>query len=325
MKTHFIFLRRACTTAPEFRPSHQNTPLFLKEKGSARGKENFFSREKKLSFPLVTSPVTLIELLVVIAIIAILAAMLMPALQQARETARGARCSSNFNQLGKGVALYIEDNQGYLLAYWNTYKASNNTFGSTGSGSAAWCSSGTNSVQRLAPYLGQGKSSYACVGGWYRDGTGKKTATNPLACPSRQGIPYVLRQESTKATHAYGIGINSLLVSNALYVSSKLNHVKIPSRSMYFGESPFSDPYITSGTSTPYPVYPHGGNDSQIDELAFRASGPGKANFLFFDLHVSMLDRNRIPNAETNTNAKYQSFWLFSTKGPDGEYYEDTW
>ncbi|MBE6393403.1 MAG: hypothetical protein E7044_05025, partial [Lentisphaerae bacterium] len=27
----------------------QNTPLFLKEKGSARGKENFFSREKKLS------------------------------------------------------------------------------------------------------------------------------------------------------------------------------------------------------------------------------------------------------------------------------------
>ncbi|MBR7103883.1 MAG: hypothetical protein IKC65_02985, partial [Lentisphaeria bacterium] len=31
---------------------HQNNQLFLKEKGSARGKENFFSREKKLSFPL---------------------------------------------------------------------------------------------------------------------------------------------------------------------------------------------------------------------------------------------------------------------------------
>ena len=40
--------------------SSQNTPLFLKEKGSARGKENFFSREKKLSFPLASSPFTLI-------------------------------------------------------------------------------------------------------------------------------------------------------------------------------------------------------------------------------------------------------------------------
>ncbi|MBR1952099.1 MAG: hypothetical protein IKA32_05955, partial [Lentisphaeria bacterium] len=39
------FISNACTVLS------QNTPLFLKEKGSARGKENFFSREKKLSFP----------------------------------------------------------------------------------------------------------------------------------------------------------------------------------------------------------------------------------------------------------------------------------
>jgi len=71
---------------------------------------------------------TLIELLVVIAIIAILAALLLPAINAAKDSARTVDCKNRLRQLGMSELNYASDYGGCICLSWNPPSGSTSTY-----------------------------------------------------------------------------------------------------------------------------------------------------------------------------------------------------
>jgi prepilin-type N-terminal cleavage/methylation domain-containing protein/prepilin-type processing-associated H-X9-DG protein len=78
-----------------------------------RGEPGVFARDDHMK----RNGLTLVEILVVIAVIAVLVALLLPAVQFARETARRTECSSHLRQIALAVHQYYDANRGKFFLH----------------------------------------------------------------------------------------------------------------------------------------------------------------------------------------------------------------
>jgi prepilin-type N-terminal cleavage/methylation domain-containing protein/prepilin-type processing-associated H-X9-DG protein len=196
---------------------------------------------------------TLIELLVVIAIIGILAAMLLPALNKARQKANQANCLGTMHQWGLALNMYNDD--------WNDYYPYVGTAGdpcTPENTEWAW-------YNVLPPYIGQKTLCQLYAAG---NPPTPRTGRSIWICPSATNV--TVRPTSSNPYFCYSLNVSTHSSSGGTHVIFKRDRMVAPSTTIVFCEE-VED------------------NFSETTGQYCGAKHNGGSNFVFGDAHAEWL------------------------------------
>ena len=277
---------------------------------------------------------TLIELLVVIAIIAILAAMLLPALQRARDTAKTSSCLSNIKQLSMAIFSYGADNKDILvpalvLPNPGTQNTNRGLVHPAPTGSNA--GNGCPWIYYVWGHISQEKLVNIPSNGDYRNaGPSKKWVRGILHCPAIAKLAWVINSSGKVLAYRYfntiSYGMPRTFIGGKDYYSNGNNLRKIgnklgmirhaSSRALLLDTvdgGPNKDGLVT------YSVDLVGASNQGSCTATDRASGisnvsttrhGGKTNVIFADGHAETVHETRIRQELTSDWTKGYMFWF---------------